>query len=344
MNTNWGIRKVGLEINQGIEKITEHTSTLKTGMTQMHTALGVSSLATERWASEFDARLQALQQEVLRSLRTKKTIDMKATPGKYSRRISHRATRMEIVHRGCKKAATCPEEQFLRVVTPAILYYVSRGVPCRKLVGHEEDNLACLNLVDRKALLRQLLQLRFLLWLFTNKYSVFEHTTIRHPSQFRSRLLIEGGLSSSWVNPRLLENISLQQVQFWRGCLTLYPGEGAHVVLHSHLAHARFMKLLETEYGAHQDVLEYLLRVLRLYSDRAYLIAHFTEAGIQSPFLTPPSYWVFSILHQIFMLLHVWLEEIERDFLCSERKIYLETLQRKMFNAAKRLDEQEHCT
>jgi hypothetical protein len=169
-------------------------------MTQMRTTLGVSSSATERWASEFDAKLQALHQEVQRSLRTRNSTHMKATPGKYSRRISPRATRLELAHRGSQKVVRCPEEQFLRVVTPAILYYVSRGVPCQKLVGYEEGNLACLNPDDRKALLQQLLQLRFMLWIFINEDLLPTLIPKGPSSQFRSHLVIEGGLVASWTD------------------------------------------------------------------------------------------------------------------------------------------------
>jgi hypothetical protein len=211
-------------------------------MTQMRTALGVSSSATERWASEFDAKLQALHQEVQRSLRTRNSTHMKATPGKYSRRISPRATRLELAHRGSKKVVRCPEEQFLRVVTPAILYYVSRGVPCQKLVGYEEGNLACLNSDGRKALLQQLLQLRFMLWLFTNKYSVFELITIRHPTQFRSRLLIEDGLSASWVRSRLTKDLPPHHAECWRACIAVHPNNSAHPWP---LARMRFVKFAD---------------------------------------------------------------------------------------------------
>lgn len=213
--------QVGLGINQGIEKIAGNTSTAKAEIAHIHTTFGTMALAAEHWATAFDAELQALRQEVQLSLRSRRSKHKNIPPAKYSRRISHKATRTELVPRNRTKASRRPEEHFLRVVTPAILSYMSRGDLCQRLVGLEEYDLACLNVDRRKAFIQQLLQLRLLAWLFTKDYSMPQSGVIGQSSSICSNLFLEAGLFTSRMKSMLAREASekLESWQKWQNYL-----------------------------------------------------------------------------------------------------------------------------
>ena len=184
-----------MESSQGIGSIAD-------SVTEVLASLGHYSKNTSRQLHEIDARVEDLQRRVMHSIRHQERSNRGARQVskriKGPRRISARATKMELFGGRNQKQEQANVDQVMRVINPAILYFQDKGRLRQKVIAVVEDQTTEMGLDAKKKMLQQLMQLRLLLWLFEKNDNQVNLITLKRQVPTDSCIVRQGGINFQW--------------------------------------------------------------------------------------------------------------------------------------------------